>query len=164
MISDAATALIAHSGLRALTHRKVDAVLELPQGSTSYYFRTKADLVGAVAERVAECSRSMFDALAFHGDVVDVTVRYMEQLIDERSDQLRARHALMIDPEVDAAVRARLAGSVFSVDRALELFGDRETAEGYVALCEGLVTLSLMGRQVSFRTPIATYLNGSRAR
>jgi AcrR family transcriptional regulator len=161
VISDAAIDLIADSGLRALTHRGIDTALGLPAGSTSYYFRTKADLLAAVIDRVIDTSRSAFDEFVVDGGAADVTVRYLDHLIAERSSQLRARHALMIDPGLDPDVRARLAGSVFSVERATELFGDRVVAEGYVALCEGLVVVSLMGGRAELRPSIVTFLHGA---
>lgn len=161
VISDAAVGLIAESGLRALTHRSIDTALGLPTGSTSYYFRSKADLLSAVVDRVVDASRAAFDEFVLEGDATDVTVRYLDHLLSERSAQLRARHALMIDPGLSPDVRARLAGSVFSVERATELFGDRVVAEGFVALCEGLVVVSLTSGQMDVRPSIVTFLHGA---
>src|SRR5919107_1137181 len=50
VILDAALRVIAEQGMRALTHRAVDAAAGLPGGSTSYYFRSRAALLtGCVA-------------------------------------------------------------------------------------------------------------------
>ncbi|MFI1104464.1 TetR/AcrR family transcriptional regulator [Streptomyces melanogenes] len=54
VIADAAIGLVAAAGLRGLTHRAVDSAAGLPTGSTSYYFRTRAALIGACYQRLAE--------------------------------------------------------------------------------------------------------------
>lgn len=166
VIADAAIELIAGAGLRALTHRGVDSALELPAGSTSYYFRKKTDLLTAVIERIRDSSRSAFEDAPVHpkDSPADVTVRYLEHLLVQRPDQLRARHALLIDPSIDSGDRAMLARSLFSVDRAADLLGDRSRARGFVALCEGLVILALVQgwTEDSLRDPIVTYLTGAQ--
>ena len=45
LIADAAIALLASAGAKGLTHRAVDAEAGLPLGSTSFYCRTRADLL-----------------------------------------------------------------------------------------------------------------------
>lgn len=52
-IADAGITLLATRGIRALTHRAVDEELGLPAGSTSYYARTKRDLVNLIVQRLA---------------------------------------------------------------------------------------------------------------
>lgn len=52
-VLDAAIELVGLSGVRALTHARVDAAAELPKGSTSNYFRTRAALVAGVIEHLA---------------------------------------------------------------------------------------------------------------
>jgi DNA-binding transcriptional regulator YbjK len=53
-IADAAIATLARDGMRGLTHRAVDRAAGLPQGSASYYFRTRQALLRATVERLAE--------------------------------------------------------------------------------------------------------------
>lgn len=53
-LCDAAIQLLADHGAKGLSHPRVDRQAGVPEGSTSYYFRTRAALVHAVAERVAE--------------------------------------------------------------------------------------------------------------
>src|SRR5664279_5856370 len=53
-MGDAAIAIIGGRGLRALTHRAVDQALALPDGSTSYYLRTRRALLERVVTRLAE--------------------------------------------------------------------------------------------------------------
>lgn len=53
-ICDAAIELLAEDGVKGLSHLKVDRRLSLPDGTTSFYFRTRSALVHALARRVAE--------------------------------------------------------------------------------------------------------------
>ena len=53
-IADAAIATLARDGMRGLTHRAVDRAAGLPEGSASYYFRTRQALLKATVERLAE--------------------------------------------------------------------------------------------------------------
>ncbi|MGY0022435.1 TetR/AcrR family transcriptional regulator [Streptomyces sp. cg35] len=52
-IADAALVLLAERGMRGLTHRAVDEVAHLPQGSTSNYARTRLALLEAAVRRLA---------------------------------------------------------------------------------------------------------------
>lgn len=51
-IADAAIAVLADAGARGLTFRAVDAMAEVPTGTTSNYFRTRPVLVEAILERI----------------------------------------------------------------------------------------------------------------
>src|SRR5215467_3978589 len=53
-IADAAITTLAREGMRGLTHRAVDRAAGLPEGSASYYFRTRQALLKATVERLAE--------------------------------------------------------------------------------------------------------------
>ncbi|MBB5776935.1 TetR/AcrR family transcriptional regulator [Nonomuraea jabiensis] len=62
-IADAAIELLAAEGMRGLTHRAVDRVADLPEGSTSYYFRTRQALLQATVERLADHTAADLAAL-----------------------------------------------------------------------------------------------------
>ncbi|HEX6855872.1 MAG TPA: TetR family transcriptional regulator [Streptosporangiaceae bacterium] len=68
LIADAAISTLARDGMRGLTHRAVDRTAGLPEGSASYYFRTRQALLQATVERLAELDST--DMLA-SGAVVD---------------------------------------------------------------------------------------------
>jgi DNA-binding transcriptional regulator YbjK len=51
-IADAALEVLAEHGARGLTHRAVDRALDLADGSTSFYFRTRSALLLAAAQRL----------------------------------------------------------------------------------------------------------------
>lgn len=54
LVADAAVTVLARDGLRALTHRAVDAEAGLPYGSTSNCFRTRSALLAAIVARLEE--------------------------------------------------------------------------------------------------------------
>ena len=58
LIADAAISTLARDGMRGLTHRAVDRTAGLPEGSASYYFRTRQALLQATVERLAELTSS----------------------------------------------------------------------------------------------------------
>ncbi len=53
-VADGAIAVLAERGARGLTHRAVDVQVGLPDGSTSYYYRTRSALLAAAATRLVE--------------------------------------------------------------------------------------------------------------
>ncbi|MFD6273033.1 TetR/AcrR family transcriptional regulator [Nocardia asteroides] len=143
--------LIATSGIRALTHRALDTGLALPQGSTSYYFRTRQALIAAVAEGITARSRADFAAAQATGAAPDAEsaatgiAHWLDQLLAHRRNELIARHALLIEVLSDPELHDRLVGGFFSHARATELCAalganDPDTAAAdFLALLEGLV-------------------------
>lgn len=61
---EAAIRVIAQSGLRGLTHRAVEAEAGLPQGSTTYYFGTRHELMLGVMEHAATRGRAAIEPIA----------------------------------------------------------------------------------------------------
>ncbi len=53
-LCDAAIQVLAEHGSRGLTHGQVDRCAGVPEGTTSYYYRTRAALLRGVAKRVGE--------------------------------------------------------------------------------------------------------------
>lgn len=53
-LCDAAIRVLAEHGSRGLTHAQVDRYADVPEGTTSYYYRTRAALLRGVGKRVAE--------------------------------------------------------------------------------------------------------------
>ncbi len=54
LIADAALDVLAHTGARGLTHHAVDGRAGLAKGSTSYYCRTRVDLLALTLDRIVE--------------------------------------------------------------------------------------------------------------
>lgn len=62
-LADAALAVLETEGGRGLTHRAVDRRADLPQGSTSNYFKTREALLTAALLRLAELERPAVEAM-----------------------------------------------------------------------------------------------------
>lgn len=63
-LCDAAIHLLADDGAKGLSHLKVDTKAGVPEGTTSFYFRTRSALLRAVAERVAELDLASLQSVA----------------------------------------------------------------------------------------------------
>lgn len=129
-ICEAAIVLASRGGSHAVTHQGIDARLGIAKGSTSYYFRTRADLITAVADHVAAQSRTIFEDLLDRrsGDEGDgnsgVIEQYMDLLVGERREAYRARMALLLDADCGSAQRTALAECLFSFDSARDMYDD----------------------------------------
>jgi AcrR family transcriptional regulator len=64
MLLDAAIRVLGERGMRALTHRAVDAEAGVAAGSTANYFPTREALFEAIVERVSAMERDHFDEVA----------------------------------------------------------------------------------------------------
>src|ERR1700730_13835668 len=63
-LCDAAIQLLADDGAKGLSHLKVDRKAGVPDGTTSFYFRTRSALLRAVAERCAELNLAELQSIA----------------------------------------------------------------------------------------------------
>ncbi len=67
-LCDAAIQLLADDGAKGLSHLKVDRKAGVPDGTTSFYFRTRSALLRAVAERLAELDLASLQSVADSDD------------------------------------------------------------------------------------------------
>ncbi len=67
-LCDAAIQLLADDGAKGLSHLKVDRKADVPDGTTSFYFRTRSALLRAVAERLAELDLASLQSIADAAD------------------------------------------------------------------------------------------------
>jgi len=150
-IADAIIETLARAGSRGLTHRAVDEAAGLPQGSTSYYLRTRASLIDAAVERLVEQ-----DTVALRPRRGESLSSFVARLVDElRSDdhgRTLARFELTLEatrrPEVQTALDAgsqRVRGAIVE-----QLVGDgrpraeaERTAGDLMALIDGLLLREL---------------------
>ncbi|NKX53307.1 TetR/AcrR family transcriptional regulator [Arthrobacter mobilis] len=187
LIAEAATELIAREGMRALTHRAVDTRLGLPTGSTSYYFRTRDELLAATVAHLRRHSAAHLKAeefpaaLGLHGADLEAVAgriaRYLETLMDTCPHHIKARYALALELSGREDFADSIADLPVQRSQAVELFttlgsSDPQTlAAGFIALLEGLLFRSLLeqdgkalvpkGRRAEvFREAIASYLLG----
>ncbi len=101
-VLDAAIELVGTEGLRALTHRRVDAIAGVPAGSTSNYFRTRQALVEGVLDRLLERDRVQLEAIgaALPGDareLEDLAHGYVMFVTGDDLVRTRARFAMFVE-------------------------------------------------------------------
>ena len=63
VVTDSAIAVVAEQGVRGLTHRAVDALAELPVGSTSNVYRTRDALISGIMERIGDLNSQQLERL-----------------------------------------------------------------------------------------------------
>jgi DNA-binding transcriptional regulator YbjK len=106
-LCDAAIELLAEHGAKGLSHPRVDKRAGVPDGSTSYYFRTRSALVYAVAERVAELDladlRSVTESPS-RDAVATLAAVVMKSLTGDGLTRTRARIELLLQASRDPAI------------------------------------------------------------
>ena len=149
LICEAALDLAAEGGNRAVTHTGVDKALELPKGSTSYYFRTRRALLDATIAHLAHRSRIAFAGLS-SAPPAEAVGAYLHDLVTTRARDVRARFALAPDAgRVDDGTAPALANALFSPAAAEALFtfaGRRNPADDaadLLVMCEGVAASHL---------------------
>ncbi|MGE2722920.1 TetR/AcrR family transcriptional regulator [Mycolicibacterium celeriflavum] len=130
-LCDAAIQLLAEQGAKGLSHPRVDRQAGVPEGSTSYYFRTRSALIHAVAERVAELDladlRSVTEAAtdtSRQAAVARLAAVVMKSLTGEGLIRTRARIELLLQASRDPAI-----STVFQSNSQTYLALHRELAE-----------------------------------
>ncbi len=179
LIADAAISTLARDGMRGLTHRAVDRAAGLPEGSASYYFRTRQALLQATVERLAELtSTDMLGSaamLALPGHDLDtlagVTAALVESWLTTGRERQLARYELALEatrrPELrqtlvttGAAIRAVVA-DLFATAGVRE---PHQRAADFAAFIDGLLFDQIAGagsRELTtadLRAAIATLL------
>lgn len=174
-IGQAGVRIISSRGVRALTHRAVDEELGLPAGSTSYYARTRRELIGLIAGEVAQRTEGELIGPRLPAEVTPAVLA--DQLVEaleaslQRSAEQRARLLLLLeypdDPELQAVLttsaetrRAFLAtGS--AVLELLDVANPQRHAADLVGLLEGLLAQRVLGTaKLDQRQLLTSYLQG----
>lgn len=169
LLADAAISVIASSGVRALTHRAVDAMAEVPSGTASYHFRTRRELLRGVLSRIAEINHQRLlqvpgppaepvdgsgtrsERLAEANQLADRIAAFVDGQIHEEWERTLARMACEIEVASDPALREILhAGDAFRTlaVAALTRLGAADPprqADGLIALIDGLQFDRLVG-------------------
>lgn len=191
-IADAVLDIVSANGIRALTHRAVDRHLDLPTGSTSYYFRTKRELLVAAVEHLTERSRRDFERSRLTrprpGELPAVAQlsadigAALDAMLAGRTRDIRVRYALALEMVHDKEIQQSLATGIFSQELSATLVRELGSADpevdgrNFVALCEGLVWDRSVGAQALtgpapgsaastrlLTAAVATYLSGVAA-
>ena len=109
---------MAAEGAKGLSHPKVDRYAEVPNGSTSFYFRTRSALLRAAAERLAELDLADLMSVADpiesddssdSADASRLATMVMLSAEEPRLTRTKARFELMLqanrDPDLAEAFR-----------------------------------------------------------
>lgn len=119
---DAAIRLLGTSGLRALTHARVDAEAGLPPGSTSNHFRTRDALLNGVVEHMVVSELPAVGAAVLpstpEGLVTELT-RLLDFLTGPSRTMTSARMVLLVEASHDATLRAGLATGRAAMEQAI---------------------------------------------
>lgn len=113
-IADAGVRLIAAHGLRALTHRAIDTAMDAPQGTTSYYARTRRDLLELIVRRLAERTDDDVATAPRTGETdssqaAALLAALITGMAGARPDDHAARFALLTELRGDSELRALLS-------------------------------------------------------
>ncbi|EGD54001.1 TetR/AcrR family transcriptional regulator [Gordonia neofelifaecis] len=160
-ICETALDLAATGGNRAVTHTAIDRALDLPKGSTSYYFRTRVALLAAAVAHLTLISRDSFAGTASGGDAPAVVVAgYLHDLTTRRIRDVRARFALAPDAAALGSSSA-LRDCLFSPVAARDLFAERGAADpagsaaDLVVYCEGVAAVALFSGSATGRRELS---------
>lgn len=174
-IADAGITLLATRGVRALTHRAIDEELDLATGSTSYYARTKHDLLNLIVQRLA--TRTVADAAAYELPAKPTTessaslmVGALDMLMRRENDH-RARLLLLMechnDPVFSEVLATRPPIRLDFTETAAELFrrlnitDPEQNARDAVGLLDGMLMQRIIrGAHPNERTIFEAYLRG----
>ena len=174
-IANAGIALIARGGTHRLTHRAVDTEAGLPNGSTSYYARSRRDLIRLVMEQLSAESQADLTDIEVPGKLTvrqatDLVGRLAERLI-LNGDAQAARFALMFEVRdddelrreltVDAPVRRSFDEKAVELLRALGVADPEEKAPEFVALVDAvLMYRAVDAAPIDPAGVVETYLTG----
>lgn len=107
-LCDTAIRLLADDGVKGVSHLKVDRKAGVPDGTTSFYFRTRSALLQAVAVRVSELDLKDLSAAA--NEPSGLAALVMRSATGTRLVRTKARQELALqairDPLLDEALRS----------------------------------------------------------
>ena len=120
-LCDAAIRVLAQQGSRGLTHQQVDRTAGVPDGTTSYYYRTRAALLQGVGTRVADVDTENLRSVTDEATRSDSPFGRLAQLVVMQSDGEglflnRARHELLLAATRDPALAETSAKFVARVN------------------------------------------------
>lgn len=176
-IAEAGIRILATRGAHALTHLSIDRDLGFAQGSTSYYARTRRDLITLVVGRLADHTNDDLAAQPIPDELtpemVAATIVAGLDTTLQRADDHRARLLLLLecrsDPELHAALATRPAirdSAIALAGKVLDRLGVNDStshAGDLVALVDSLLTQRVIRTAPINETAVLTaYLKGLR--
>jgi len=127
-LCDAAIEVLAEHGSRGLTHGQVDRYAGVPEGTTSYYYRTRAALLRGVGKRVAEIDVANLKSVIHRPPDPASPFAHLAELTMMQADGSglmlnRARHELLLgaarDPDLAETSQAFVARIVAMANDAV---------------------------------------------
>src|SRR6266700_5176946 len=161
-IADAAIATLARDGMRGLTHRAVDRTAGLPEGSASYYYRTRQALLPATVERLAELDVAELPALPQQDleAFAHATAELLESWLTTGRQRQLARYELALEatrrPELGKVLVAAGAGLRAMIAERFAAAGvtePQDRADDFAALLDGLIFGQIAGAGTRQLTP-----------
>jgi DNA-binding transcriptional regulator YbjK len=149
-VLEAAVELLGTEGLRALTHARVDAQAGIPHGSTSNYFRTRAQLLMGVNDWIGEHDLASTGDVATvpqtAADLVEGLAVGIEMLTGPHRVVTAARLTLFMEANHNPAIRASVAQTRTVMERSMMAVMARlgatdpySAALALMACCEGII-------------------------
>jgi DNA-binding transcriptional regulator YbjK len=118
---DAAIGILGRQGMRALTHRAVDAAAAMPPGSAANYFKTRKALLSAVVGRFAEQDLAAWEAIAGFvrpsnpSELATALTAYVRLAVGPERHMTIARYGLFIEAALRPEFQERLAESAQAI-------------------------------------------------
>jgi AcrR family transcriptional regulator len=149
-VLQAAVELLGTEGLRALTHARVDDHAGIPKGSTSNYFRTRAQLVNGVSDWISERELAEADDMATaprsRADLVETLAVGIDFLTGPNRTMTAARLTLFMEANHNADIRAAVSKTRNVMERSIVATMARlgaadpyAAALALMACCEGII-------------------------
>lgn len=112
-LCDTAIQLLADDGAKGVSHLKVDRKAGVPEGTTSFYFRTRSALLLAVAERLAELDLANLQSVADNAESTKTSPSSLSQVVvqsgyEPELSRTKARYELTLQATRDPAMAASL--------------------------------------------------------
>jgi len=134
---DAAIRVLGERGMRALTHRAVDAEAGVAAGSAANHFPTRGSLLEAIADRVSAAERRHFDQIAAEvfpatpAELGRALAAFTRDVTGPRRTLTLSRYAILVEAGHDPRIRQQLAETGSRVNawfaNWLRLIGSRDT-------------------------------------
>lgn len=155
-ICDAAIGVIARDGLRGLTHRAVDRAAGLPEGSTSYYFRTRLALLTGVTERLLVLDLADAPSISLAAidldSMAELTTRMVTHWTGPGRERMLARYEISLESVRNQSLRSHLRQTGAALREAAAAFFAAAGApdaprlgRDFVAMLDGLIYDQLAG-------------------
>lgn len=154
ILTDASITVLARDGAHGLTHRTVDATAQVPVGTTSRYFRTRAALLHGVAEAILDLHKEHVHKLAevlprSHAGLIEA----LEQLITDAGGASRELYAARFELGLEAtrdervqAVMNDMRSASLELTRRLLASAGIESSEGQTDTMASFLTGVLFDR------------------